>query len=259
MSEETKSVPAAPGFFSILVGVIVGPLKALKTISERPGRGWLIFALLAMAIGILPTIVAAPQTIERSRAAIESNLQSQPNSAQITDEQRDMALSFTTNPLFVVVLPAVGIIIGLVLSWLLWAGALYLLTTVLGGNAHFAQVRQLVVWSWIPFVLRSLVQAVYILSTGQLIGRPGFSGFVAASIDPAMPASLNTQLLSAFLGQLDLFVLWNLVLLMVGIFVTARVSKVKAVLIPLIVWIVFTLANVALAVGMSSITQGMGG
>ena len=97
------------------------------------------------------------------------------------EAQMDQAMSIAASPLITVVFPSVAKVLGLVVGWLAWAGALYLAGTAMGGRSTFGQMFRTVMWTWIPFALRGLLQTVYILTSGQAISNPGLSGFVRSS------------------------------------------------------------------------------
>ena len=103
---------------------------------------------------------------------------------------------------------------------------------------------RMVVWTWFPYTLRGLLQTIYILASGQLIANPGLSGIVQNNRPVAevmaAPPSLNQMLLGAFLAKVDLFLIWNLILLVIGVTVVTRLPRRKAILSTLGVWILLT-------------------
>jgi hypothetical protein len=115
---------------------------------------------------------------------------------------------------------------------------------VFGGRSTFGALFRMVVWTWWPYVLRGLLQTGYILGTGQLITNPGLSGFVsrAPSVEEMMaaPPSLGQLALSAFLAQIDLFLLWRLALMVVGVVVVMQLRRRKAIAIVLGIWLLLT-------------------
>jgi hypothetical protein len=115
---------------------------------------------------------------------------------------------------------------------------------VLGGRSTFGQMFPVVVWAWLPYALRGLLQTVYVLASGQLIANPGLSGLVqneqAISEMVVAPPGAGQTLLVAFLSRIDLFLMWNLILLMIGVGVTTRLSRRRSVLVTLGVWVLLT-------------------
>jgi hypothetical protein len=80
--------------------------------------------------------------------------------------------------------------------------------------------------------------------SGQLIVHPGLSGLVqneAAVRETALAAPSTDQIvLTAFLSRIDLFLVWTLILLVIGVEVTTHLSRRKAALVTMGVWVVLT-------------------
>jgi Zn-dependent alcohol dehydrogenase len=74
-----------------------------------------------------------------------------------------------------------------------------------------------VAWASLPFALRDLLRIVFMLSTGHAILSPGLSGFVST---PGFLAEL--------LARLDIFLIWNVVLLALGLGITDSLPRGKA-------------------------------
>jgi hypothetical protein len=77
-----------------------------------------------------------------------------------------------------------------------------------GRDLGFGQVFAAFSWTWLPFCLRDLVNAGWVLVTGSLITNPGLSYFFATGDTVA-----DTQdPLWVLAGYVDLFTLWHLIL-----------------------------------------------
>jgi len=203
-------------------------------------------ALIATLFAVLPVLVAAPaatrQVQEAMSAQFEDSTRQMPN---LTPEQQEMAMSTAANPLLITGLPAVGAVAGLWIGWLVWAGGLNILSTLVGGGSGFGQFWRTVVWCWVPYTLRGMLQTVYILLTGELISNPGLSGLLTpaepASGLMAAPPGTGFLLARGLLTRFDLFLVWTLILLALGVMVAARISRRKAFLVTLGFWILLTL------------------
>jgi hypothetical protein len=249
MSEENATSPEHWGLLRLLWGMIVRPRATLEHLREREGRTWWVPALLAVLLVILPILVAAPITARQTREAVvatQEQLGERLGTEMSAQEQAQMeqAMSVAASPLITVVFPAVGGVVGRVVGWLAWAGALYLVGMALGGRSTFGQTFRMVVWTWLPCALRGLLQTVYILASGQLIANPGLSGLVREDRPIGemvlAPPSPGQTLLVALLSKVDLFWVWNLVLLVVGVTVVSRLPRRKALLVTLGVWLLLT-------------------
>jgi hypothetical protein len=250
VSEEQAPVVERRGIPRLLWGMIVRPRATLEYLNEHGGRTWLAPVLLAVLLAILPVVVAGPITARQAREAaiaIQEQMGEQWEEAEMSAEQQDQMdqiMSITASPLITVIFPAALGVVGLVIGWLVWGGVLHLAGVMLGGRSTFGQMFRAVTWTWLPYVLRGLLQTVFILVSGQLIANPGLSGLVQDTRPVSemvfAPPSPSQMILVAFLSRVDLFLVWNLVLLATGVMVTARLSRRKAVVVTLGVWLLLT-------------------
>jgi hypothetical protein len=246
MAEIDAHSPTQRGLFRLLVGIIFRPRATLAYVGERGRRTWWLPALLVVLLIVLPVLVSGPirteQTRQEMRAAQEEMAERMGEA--VSEEQLEQAMSLAASPLLTVVFPAVGSAVGRVVGWLAWAAALYLAGMVFGGRSTFGQLFPIVVWAWLPYGLRGLLQTAYVLLSRQLIANPGLSGLVGTT--PSVgntvlaPPSVGQTLLTTFLSHIDLFLVWNLILLVVGVEVTTHLSRRKATLVTLGVWVVLT-------------------
>lgn len=258
VAAEPALAPKKRNFFSILWGMIRQPRSTLAALAEQGGRSWLMMAFLAMLMVVALVLVSAPISSRAAQEAVRETMASRPGGPEITPEMQAQAARMVTNPLFTLVLPIVGGLAGLWVSWLAWAGGLHLASTVLGGSGSFGRMFQAVVWGWLPMTLRRVLQAIYITATQEIIRNPGLSGWMgttpASEASPFTPPSTVDLVLRSFLSQIDLFLVWTLSLLVLAVMVTARISTRKASIITLLVWLLFSAISLlpALASGMVS-------
>ena len=243
MSEEKSSALERWGILRLLWGIIIRPRATLEHLREHGPRTWWVPALLVVLLIVLPILVAAPIVVEQSREAILVTQEqlAERQGTELSAEQQAQMESMATSPLIIVAFPAVLGVVGQVVGWLAWAGVLYLAGIALGGRSTFGQMFRMVVWTWLPYALRGLLQTVSILASGQLIANPGLSGLVQDNRPVAeviaAPPSLDQMLLVAFLAKVDLFLVWNLILLVIGVTAVTRLPQRKATLATLGVWI----------------------
>ncbi|MGB9775996.1 MAG: YIP1 family protein [Anaerolineae bacterium] len=234
------------GLPRLLWGMIARPRATFRYLNKHGRRLWWLPALLTVVMVVLPIIVAGPLQARQAREAV-AEVQAQMRE-MLSPEQRqqmEQAQQIAASPLIITVFPSILGVLGLAVGWLAWAGALYLVGMVAGGHASFGALFRMVVWTWIPYALRGFLQTLYILFTGQLIAHPGLSGLVADTRPVGemlkAPPTAGPLLASAFLSRIDLFLFWNLALLVVGTTVVTRLSGRKATALVLGIWVLFTL------------------
>ena len=267
MTENTAALAtetvASPGFLGMVLGVIAKPRQTFATLRGNGRRTWIIMAILGMILVTLPFIAQSPIVTQQARELTQEQLANQPGFAEggVDVEQ---AANIAASPIITTVLPSVGAIFVQVIGWLIWSGALYLLASMVGGRSSFVQVLQVVIWAWLPYALRSILQTIYIIATQTLIANPGLSGFAGAPTpDPsnpfAAPPSTGTAVLYEFLGQIDIYLFWRLALLVIGITVVTQLSRRKSIGLVLIVWVVFMAVRLIFAAVSVSLSSGLGG
>ncbi|MDW7991435.1 MAG: Yip1 family protein [Anaerolineae bacterium] len=229
----------------LLGGMFVRPRSTFEAIHETGRRSWWLPALLAALMVVLPIVVGAPLRAQQQREAVAA-VQEQ-FGEDVSPEQREQmeqAVRVATSPLLITVFPSVAALVGLAVGWLVWAGTLYLTGMAIGSHASFGALFRTVVWAWIPYAVRGLLQSLYILVSGRLISNPGLSGLVydAQSVREALaaPPTPGQMVAAAFLGRVDLFLFWNLALLVVGTAVVTRLSTRKAMALVLGIWLLLT-------------------
>jgi hypothetical protein len=169
------------------------------------------------------------------------------NLEEVPPEAQQRVMQIATNPLFTTVIPALRDIVGLWIRWLVWAGVLHLMGTMVGGNNSFGQMFRAVIWCWAPLLLRGLLQCIFVVTSGELIKTPGLKG-LAIPPDPlpgeiVAPPGIGQLALRSLLAQIDLFQVWSFLLLIIAVVVTARLSRKKALFITLVVWVVLALVG----------------
>ncbi|MCP5095788.1 MAG: YIP1 family protein [Chloroflexi bacterium] len=252
MSAEVVAPPPRRNFFNLFIGTILRPRQTFADLAEDNGRSWIIMALFGIILVVLPAIVAGPITGQQ----IRDTLAEQDFGAAVPEGAEVPAdfdpASVASSPIITTVFPAVGSIFTLIVGWLIWSGAFHLIGSIAGGRNSFLQMLKTVIWAWIPYGIRNLVQAIYIGATQTLIANPGLSGFVNTGPPPenvftAVPPSPGILALQAFLSQIDIYLFWNFALLTIGIMAIARLPRRKAMGLIIVVWAVFMLVRIGAA------------
>ena len=193
---------------------------------------WSTPMLLLTITAILVVIVAG---YLKSRAAITGEIPLPPDWQYWTPEMQNnymQAQQATQGPVFLYIMPLVGSLAGLWVGWLLLAGLLHFGSTLLGGRGSMQSALNVVAWASLPFALRDLLRIIFMLSVGHPIVSPGLSGF-------APTAGFLAQLLT----RLDIFLIWQVILLVIGFALTDALPRAKAVAGVLVVVLLVVLAQ----------------
>ena len=231
------------GIWRALFGWIDQPKKTLRYVMEAPKWTlWLAPALVIVVSLIIVTAVSAPAMSELSKEQAAQQVEAQMGSLEGEQaEQIQRTLETFTSPLFLAATGIVLGILGLVLTWLFRGAVLFFIGYLFGTDNRYVQMVTLVLWCWLPFALRDLVQAVYVVVNGQLPLHKGLSFLVAGS-DQVQNAG---NLLYGLLSQVDPFLVWHLILVGVGLAVSTRSTRLKTALGTVAYWVVTALVGLA--------------
>lgn len=207
--------------FEWVLPLFFRPVRTLKTIVAKDTAVWHTPLLILSLLAILVVLVGAPM-----RTAQLSQVGELPPDFQYwTPEQQEEYLASQAGkagPMFVYLFPILSSLTGIWLSWFLLGSILHLALTLSGSRSSNTQALNLVGWAGLPFALRYIVQAIAMLTTKQMIDAPGLSGFVAAD------AEGFTAFWRILLAFVDIYLIWQLVLLMIGSLPLTGLSRGKA-------------------------------
>jgi hypothetical protein len=202
--------------------VIFRPRRAFQRISSYTTATWITPLLVLSCLIVINTLVSGRF---KNQAAMMGEVSYPPDYQYYTPEQQaqyTQAIQSTQGPVFVYVLPAIASLLGVWIGWLILGGILHLVTTLLGGRGSTAISMNIVAWGSLPIAVRALVQILYMLLSKNLISNPGLSGF--------SPTGDSGWVL--FIGQLlrliDIYVIWQILLLILGIRMSTALSTTKS-------------------------------
>jgi len=230
-----------------LIGIIDQPVTTFKVVLTRPRWStWalpLVVLLLAFAVN---TVVQMPYTMELAREQAESQLASIPaQQAEVARETMEFTLSL---PFLLATSLGVGVII-LVGGVVIQAAFFYFGTLIAGGaDVSYGSLFRLSSWARIPMAIGYLVLAGFTAVSQSGIQYPGLA-FLVTTGDPMKDAR---NPLVPLLSSVDLFWLWHLLLIVLGLSVVARLSWGKS----LILTILYTALTLGLVVLPSLIFSG---
>ena len=240
--------------FDWIVPVLRHPRAALAEIAAQLQGVWLTPLLLLTVTGLLLVAVAGPIKITAAQAG---GFELPPEAEFWTPEQQAayfQAQQATSGPVFVYVFPALLTVLGVWLGWLIVAGLLHLVLTLLGGRVTSGSTLNLVAWASLPFVIRDLAQAGFMLYAKQLVPGAGLSGFAPSG------EGLTATLVVEVLKQIDIYGLWFAVLLVIGVQAASGLRGNKAltaVLITLAVGLVLMVLPGVIAGQLGGLSGGI--
>jgi hypothetical protein len=231
--QPSEPVPAEMGELSRLSGVFFEPKKTFDAIGRRPK--WLVPLALIILSGIVFYYFFGQRvTWERFfRQQLETNKTMQQQMANLPAEQRERALA--TQAKFAGIGYYAGVIVFVPLMYVITAGVLLGITSMMSGGLKFKQIYAIVCYAGLPGVIKQILATVVLF----LKNPDEFNLTNPLAFNPAafMDQATTSKFLYAIATAVDLFTIWGLVLTAIGLAVVAgkRLSFGKAmtaVLVP---------------------------
>lgn len=220
------------------------PRREFHEMASESRATWLTPMLLLSITAILVVVVAG---YLKSQAAMMGEIQLPPDWEFWTPEMQNnymQAQQATQGPVFLYIMPMVGSLTSLWLGWLLLAALLHFGSTLLGGRGSMQSALNIVAWASLPFAVRDILRIVFMLAAGHAILSPGLSGFTS-----------TPGFVSQLLTRLDIFLIWHVVLLVIGFALTDGLPRGKAVTGVLVVIVLVLLSQA----GLGALTSSFGG
>jgi len=222
-----------------LIGVFTSPRETFEAIRAKPS--WLIPFLLVCVVGFGSVYLTRNVRVQEQIERIQNN----PN---IPSEQADKIIERMESGTSGrgLLLQAVFIPVGVAIAFLVVAGVLTFGGSVLlGGSASFKQVFSMYSWSSLIGVLSAIIKTPLIMATGSMS--------VATSLAVFMPADAYTTFLYNFLAKVDVFSIWQLIVVAIGMSVLYGFTMRRSVILVGSLWLIYVL----ISAGIGVLTQGM--
>lgn len=221
--------------FDLVLPVLLRPRKTLAHIIELKRPNWRTPLLLLVVAAVIAAVVAGSI---KAAAAASGEMSLPPDFEFYTPEMQAQfmqAATATNTPTFNYILPALGAALGVLVQWFLIGWALHLLLTMLGGRGTNQDALNIAAWSTVPALLRSAVQIVAMLATDRLIASPGLSGFAPAG------EGVGFALLAGLLAAVDIYLIWQIVLLVIGALLSSQLTRGKSIIAVLVTMLIVLL------------------
>ena len=240
-------VPVRRLNFARILEILFQPQRTFALITEEAQSSWLTPMLTLSLSAFLAVLVSG---YLKARAAMMGEVQLPPDWQYWTPDMQNnfmQAQQATQGTAFVYIIPLVSVLAGLWLGWLILSGLLHLGSTLLGGRGSMQSALNIVAWANLPFMLRDALRVIFMLLAGHAIVSPGLSGFAGSGG--------SAVFLAKILSRVDIFFLWNAILLVIGFGIADGLSRNKAI---------FGVASVLLIIllalaGVGALTSNLGG
>ena len=235
MAETTlQQQPVRRFDFARVFSTLLRPRQTFQATASEARSTWLTPMLILSLTALLVVLVSG---YLKTRAALMGEIPLPPDWQYWTPDMQNnymQAQQLTQGKVFMYVIPLVSAWSGLWVGWIVLGGLLHLGSTLLGGRGSMQGALNITAWATLPFALRDLLQMIYMLSASHAIASPGLSGFATSAF--------MTQILM----RMDIFLFWNIVLLIIGFSIADGLPRSKAVIGVVIVVLLLLLAQAGL-------------
>jgi hypothetical protein len=231
-----------------LLAFLLHPRQEFEWLGGQKYAAWLT-PMLALSLALLLRVLVTG--FLSARAAAMGEMALPPDWQWWTPDMQNnymQAIQATQGPAFLYVIPTVTGLTGLWLGWGILSGLLHLASTLLGGRGTMSSALNIAAWASLPFVLRDLLRVVYMSIAGHTIVSAGLSGFVTGTEGGAL-------FLANLLKHVDLFLLWQVFLLVLGFSMVDSLPGGKAIAGVVIVLLISLLAQA----GLGALSSSLGG
>ncbi|MBN2355083.1 YIP1 family protein [candidate division KSB1 bacterium] len=213
-----------------IINVFTNPSATFKAVKVRPS--WLMPVIIVLVLSLVMTYLLQPVIIQEQRAKTITSLEER----GMSQDQIDEALAQSEKFMKYLIIPmgAIGILVALLLSAAVW---LFVSKTLLGGSAQYSQMLEVSAYSSLITTLGGFIKLPIMLQKETLN--------VHFSLATFMSDSAKDTFIYKFLVNSDLFNIWSIAVLCIGIAIVSglKVKKVwPVVVVLLIVWYLATAA-----------------
>jgi hypothetical protein len=223
--------------FGRVLSVLVSPRRTFEALAAKPT--WLPPLLILLALGGVAGVLVSQRIDMREmiRAQMEQR-------GAVDEEKFEDAVAMTEK--FGTVFASAGVVFS---AGLYFAVGLvfWVALRMMGSDIDYMRSLATCLHAMVPNAIAALLAVPVILGRETIGAAEARSGNLLASSLAAFAGDDSGPGLQAFLGSLDAFAIWSLVLLALGFHIVARVSKNVSWAVVLVLWLLYVLAKVGLA------------
>ena len=235
-SQPAAAPEARPNSFGRIAGALFSPNQTFADIARKPDI--LVPLAVLIVIGFVAAFLMAPRMDFESayRDAMQASGQEMP----AEDQERAVRMMTAFGKTLTYFSPVIG-----VLWFLVVAGVLLLAVRLFGGEGNFKQAFSVTLYSWFPITIGSLLTTAVVVSK-KSVPADQVSTVLRSHLG-FLAHPKEQMVLHALLSSLDIFVIWTLILLIIGFSFVSKMSKAKTAAVVLSLWLVMVVIKVGLA------------
>jgi len=227
-----------PSFWEDAIDIFVNPVGVFRRRADDSFWKPFLFVILAFSVISIATFDSTMQPIMEAEFARRMAATSQ----KLTADQAATAMNFTLK--FARFIIPIGIAFGMVIVGF----GTWLVSKFFSAKTTVSQAFLVVGWSYFPRILGVIAGGVQ----GLFMDPSKLNAAQAISLSPArfMNPDASNPLLYQLAGRLDITILWETVLLAIGIYITGKISKNAAIAFGVTIFVLGSLQAVQAGVSL---------
>lgn len=222
--------------FQRIAGVFFSPVATFREIAQRPD--WVVPLILIVIVALAATAVVMP------RLDIEASVREQLESQEgMSEEQIEKAVEIGSK--VAKISGPIGAVFGSAVMLLITAGILLLAVRMFGGVGGFKQAFAVTNYAWLPNIIKSIIVMI-LVGMRDSVTQTELATILKSNLGFLVDPKTNAVAF-AFLGSIDLFTIWYLVLLVIGFSFLSRLSRGKTAAIVIVLFLITVIAKVGMA------------
>lgn len=214
-----------------IADIFTSPTKLFMSLREKPE--WMI----PFTIVLIVVAVSAALTVSMTKEVIIAQQEELMRERGMTDGQIEQALKVSSGPL-IVISGTIGAAVFTAIILLLFAFFINLLIPVFGGAGAFKRVFSVVCFSALVMVPAALLKVILVTITR--------SPYVTTSLALFVPGLAKDSFGYKVLAGFDFFVIWEMILVSLGISITNEVERKSAYILVFSIWVASIFVGIAL-------------
>jgi hypothetical protein len=224
--------------FGKAIRVLFSPQSVFQSLDKRPS--WLAPIIICAVVAALSSwIILNPVTIPEQRQQLEERFERQ----GMTEEQLGRATQFFDSPIMGIIAVLSPVLL-IPLAVLVVAGVLHFVCSmILGGQSTFSRTFAVMAYSSMVLLPGAIVKVPLQLAQKTSHVYAGLGLLLSA---PDASSSFGYRFSYNFLAQVDVFNIWELVLVAIGISVIFKFTRQKSYYSIGVLWVLWLLGSSAI-------------
>lgn len=231
MAPPSSPNPERQSFWEDLINIYVQPADVFRR--RQYASVWPPMLFVAIAIAVIFAVTFSTLQPMFDAEFARNSAKAMAKNPQVTQEMMDKARGYTET------FTRYGIGLVMLVTMFIVGCVAWLVGRVVGSTQTFHAALVVAAWAYMPRVLGTVISG----AQGLLVDPSKLTSQMSISLSPArfLDPDTASPLLYQLYGRFDLITLWVTVLLAVGLYATGKISRQRAIVFGLLIWIVGSL------------------